>query len=198
MADEAGICNSALSKIGASRIVSLTEGSKSANFCAEQYPKIRDKLLRRHIWNFAVERAKLAKISTAPVSGFDNQYQLPSDWLRTIAVHDNDAGVGTLRYKMENRKILTNADEVWLRYIKQIIDANEMTSDFVEALASALAREAAIPLANSNTLKKDMADEHLRDLRVARSTDAIEDFPDDIPEGSWVNIRHGALDVGTR
>jgi hypothetical protein len=87
MASEVGICNSALIKIGASRITSLTEGSKNANLCAEQYAKLRDAELRAHLWNFATSRQKLAQISGAPVSGFEFHYQLPSDWVRTVAVY---------------------------------------------------------------------------------------------------------------
>ncbi len=196
MADEAGICNSALSKIGASRIVSLTEGSKSANFCAEQYPKIRDLLLRRHIWNFAKSRAKLARIATDPISGFQHQYQLPSDWIRTIAVHDNSEGSGSLAYRIEGMAVLADAAEIWLTYVRQVTDANQMTADFREALAILLAKEGAIPLAQSNTLNALMRDELRSALRQVRSTDAIEDFPDQLPEGSWASVRHGALEGG--
>ena len=62
MASVVGICNSALVKIGATRIISLTEGSKNANLCDEQYEKVRNDLLRSHAWNFATARRKLARL----------------------------------------------------------------------------------------------------------------------------------------
>ena len=197
MADEVGICNSALSKIGATRIVSLTEGSKNANFCAEQLAKLRDQLLRRHLWNFAKARALLPRLSEAPVFGFDHQYQLPADWLRSLSLHDNDAGSGAVAYRIEGRRILSDASELYLVYIRQVTDPNQMTADFREALAFLLAKEAAIPIAQSNSLKQDMKEELIRALRQVRSTDAIEDFPEALPEGSWAAARHGGR-VGGR
>lgn len=191
MADETGICNSALSKVGATRIVSLIDGTKNANFCAEQYEKLRDQLLRRHIWNFAKARAKLAKLTPAPAFGFDNAFQLPSDWLRTVSVHDNDQGLGVIPYAIEGRSILADSEDVYLIYVKIVTDPNQMTADFRETLAVLLAREAAIPIAHSNSLKQDMKDDLRKALREARGTDAIEDYPEEFPVGSWDEARHG-------
>jgi len=53
------ICNSALLKIGASTIVSLSDSSVEAEACNEQYTKLRDELLRSHPWNFAMKRVFL-------------------------------------------------------------------------------------------------------------------------------------------
>ena len=62
MASVLGICNSGLIKLGASTIMSLTEGTKNANLCNEQFAKLRDEVLRGHNWNFAIARAKLAQL----------------------------------------------------------------------------------------------------------------------------------------
>ena len=71
MASEVGICNSALVKIGEPTITALDQGGKAASTCNELYEKLRDELLRRHQWNFAVARAKLARLSETPAFGFD-------------------------------------------------------------------------------------------------------------------------------
>lgn len=191
MATEIGICNSALSKIGVTRaIASLTEGSKTANACNEQYVKLRDDLLRAHTWNFAITRAELQASATAPASEYDFAYQLPSDWIRTVAVHDNDAGEGAVEYRIEGRQILANAPRAWLKYVKRVVDPNEMPADFREALALMLAAELAAPIANSNTLKTTLAAEFQRKHRKAKSTDAVEDYPESMPAGSWVTARN--------
>lgn len=191
MATDTGICNSALLKIGATRISSLTQGTKNANACQEQYEKLRDDLLRQHAWNFAVKRRKLAQLTEAPTYEFDHAYQLPTDWLRVLAVHDNDAGHGTVEYRIEEAKtLLSSSDEIWLTFVRQVVDANEMTPDFRETLAAYLARELAIPIAESNSLWERMDIDYRRRLRRARSADSIEDFPARRPAGSWVNARH--------
>ncbi|MDJ0951651.1 MAG: hypothetical protein QNJ94_22300 [Alphaproteobacteria bacterium] len=189
MATEVGICNSALAKIGAKRIASLTEGSKNANICNEQYEKLRDDLLRAHVWNFAVTRRQLARLSEAPAFEFQYKYQLPSDWLRTISVHDNAEGAGTVAYRIEGRTLHTAAEQVYLRYVRRAEDPNEMTADFREVLATLIARELAIPLANSNTLFQLMDDRFRGRFRRARSADSVEDFPDRMPAGSWATAR---------
>ena len=189
MASEVGICNSALIKIGAARITALTEGSKNANLCNEQYAKLRDAELRGHDWNFAVARAKLAQIAGTPPSGFDYWYQLPSDWLRTIAVHASDADTGDLKYEIKGDRLLSDAVDVYLVYIRQVTDPNEMDTLFREALAYRIAAELAIPIAASGTLHDRMLRNYRDAAMRAKGVDAIEDYPKRFPQSAWVSAR---------
>ena len=189
------IVNKSLRMIGATRITSLTDGSTNANAANDIYTEVRDELLRSHPWNFATKRAKLAQSATTPTFEFDYAYPLPSDWIRTVSVHDNDAGYGTLFYRMEmngtQKAILANSDSVYLRYIYQASDPNQMTADFRAALASALARDLAIALSSSNTLQEQMSIKTVRDISRARSTDALGSSPELRPRGSWAISRGG-------
>ena len=94
------IVNKSLRMIGATRITSLTDGSTNANAANDIYTEVRDELLRSHPWNFATKRAKLAQSATTPTFEFDYAYPLPSDWIRTVSVHDNDPRYGTLFYPL--------------------------------------------------------------------------------------------------
>lgn len=189
------IVNAALRRIGGSRINSLTDGSTNGNIASDLYTEVRDDLLRGHPWNFATKRRKLARSSTAPAFEFDHAYPLPSDWLRTISVHDNDAGHGTILFRVEivedQRCIVTSSDEVYLRYVYRVTDPNLMTADFRTAFSYALARDMAIPVASSNTLQNQMAGLAERRLSKARSTDAMGGFPELRPRGSWASSRGG-------
>ncbi|KKK94325.1 hypothetical protein LCGC14_2684020, partial [marine sediment metagenome] len=62
MASEVGICNEALSEIGAASILALDQDDKNARECNKRYASLRDKLLRAHPWNFAGARAKLGQL----------------------------------------------------------------------------------------------------------------------------------------
>ena len=190
MASIVGICNSALIKLGASTIMALTEGSKNANLCNEQFDKQRDDLLRGHNWNFATARQQLAQLATAPVFGFDHAYQLPSDWLRTVTAYDNDAGLGSARYKIEGRMLLSSADAIYLRYIHQVTDPNEMDAAFRETLAWKIAADLALPITQSSTTRNEMQEGLRTALVRARGVDAFEDFPDEMPESAWVTERN--------
>ena len=189
MASIVGICNSALIKLGASTIMSLTEGSKNANLCNEQYEKLRDDLLRAHLWNFASARAKLAQLADSPVFEFDYAYQLPSDWLRTVSVHDSDAGSGAVLYKLEGRTLLSFSNEIWIRYVRSITDPNDMDAAFREALAFRIATDLALPITQSSSALNEMKEGFRTAFLRARSVDALDDYPEEMPESNWVMER---------
>lgn len=195
MPSETDVANAALRLLGASRITSFTDGSKEANAVQDLYEELRDDLLRSHPWNFATKRQKLAQSSTAPVYEFDHAYPLPSDWLRTIAVHDNDGGSGTFLYRAEQvggqMAIVASADDVWLTYVSRVTDPNLMDVNFRKALEVALAREMAIDLTSSNTLEEQLSKRADRVLARARSADGMGGFPRQRPRGSWAMSRHG-------
>ena len=193
MVAETDIINVALRNIGGSRIDSLDDGSTNANIARDIYAELRDNLLRSHPWNFATKRQKLAQSSTTPTFEFDYGYPLPNDWLRTISVHDNDAGTSTVYHKMEQHDgvncIMCSSNEVWLRYVAQVTDPNKMTADFRYALENALSRDMAIPVASSNTMQDSFTTKARRALSQARSSDGMGGFPERRPRGSWIETR---------
>jgi hypothetical protein len=189
MASVTGIANNALRYLGATRITDIADGTKNATVIADVYAETRDDLLRGHLWNFATERVKLARLATAPAFGFSYAYALPSGWLRTAGVHDNEAGIGTIVYREEGNAILTDSEDVYLSYVKRIEDPNLMTADFRRALAAALAEICAIPISDSGTLQDRMEKKAKSKLLQARSTDALAGTPGQRPHGSWITRR---------
>ena len=195
MPAETDVINRGLRLIGAQPIVSRTDGTPPANAANDIYDEVRLALLQSHPWNFATKRVKLAQSSTTPIFEFDYGYPLPSDWVRTVSVHDNDAGHGTVLFRMEiigtQRAIVTSSDEIWLRYIADISDPNLMTADFRKALEESLGRDLAIPLASSNRMQNDLAKQAALSISAARSSDAMGSFPEFRPRGSWTSSRGG-------
>jgi len=195
MSTDTDLVNTALRRIGANPITSLADGSTNANTVNDIYTELRDDLLRSHPWNFATKRVKLAQSATTPVFEFDYGYPLPADWLRTMSVHDNDAGHGTILYRMElingQKSILTSRSEIWLRYVSIVTDTNLMSADFRNALSFVIARDLSIPLASSNTLEERMSKKADRAIARARSSDSMGGFPELRPRGSWASARGG-------
>lgn len=195
MPGETDVINTAARLVGASAITSITDGTTTANVASDLYEELRDHLLRCHPWNFATKRVQLARSATAPAFEFDYAYVLPADWLRTISVHDNDAGHGTLFYRMEQVAsqlvLVASSDQVYLRYIARVEDPNLMALDFRRTLEVSLARDFAIPLASSNTLHDALSRQAERLLAQARSSDAMGGSPELRPRGSWASSRGG-------
>jgi hypothetical protein len=134
------ICNLALGHLGEARITSLDEDSVSARACVLHYNSVRDEVLRSHRWNFAQDRKVLSALEELPAFGWARQYSLPVDCLRVLEVNGSEAGdVLSSEYIVEGRRILTNAEEVRLVYVRQISDVSQFDAVFVRAFALRLA-----------------------------------------------------------
>ncbi len=191
------IVNVALRRIGSSRITDIVGDEAEAVVANDLFSEVLDDLLRQHAWNFATKREKLAQLTEVPTFEFDHGYTLPADWLRTVSVHPNDAGAGTMLYREEilddKRVILTSADDVYLRYIARVEDPNLWSADFRNAMSMTLARDMAIPLGNSNTMHASFDKLSRSAIARARSSDAMGSSPERMPRGSWVTRRGRSL-----
>lgn len=194
MATEAGIANAALQLIKVSRrIASLTENTKISNTIEEVFTEVRDQLLEMHKWNFAVKRVQLARLSTTPVSEWDHEYNLPSDFIRFISIRAGSDGLGDVDYNLEDGKILTDSATLYLRYVSRVTDPNLMTPLFRAAFSMQLASRLAVALANSSTLQDKLEKRFDKiSLPQAKSADALQDMAEGLPESSWVTARYGA------
>ncbi|MDQ3096275.1 MAG: hypothetical protein M3Q82_10065, partial [Actinomycetota bacterium] len=166
-ATELDLVNAALRRVGARAIAAVSDSTPSGALAGDVVSFEREDLLRAHPWNFATARTGLTRLAATPAFEFEYAYGLPADWLRTVAVHDNDAGLGTLIYKHESvlvsatwtPAILTDAEEVWLRYVRATSDVNIMPSAFRKVLILRLAKIFAINPSNSTTLYQVLDEE---------------------------------------
>jgi hypothetical protein len=181
----AQIVNIALVPLRRATITSLTDGSPSANDANAIYAETLQRLLRRHDWNFARKRLKLAQEVGTPVSGFDYSYQLPPDFVRAIVVSDSDTGRRGIPYRLEQDSILSNASQIYLTYIYDVTSEAMMPPDFRDYLAYTLG----VSLAKTKSMREEMKEERDRARTVAMSVDSIEDDVDFIPEDTWVTDR---------
>lgn len=194
MSSKTEIANIALGLIGGTRITSFTDGTKNANLISDVYDPLRRHLLA-YPWNFSTTRVQLAQLTSTPAFEYDYAYALPSDWIYTVAVHDNESGLGTIEYREEQQDsqnvILSNSNQVYLLYAKDEADTNIWSANFRRAMATALARDLSIGIANSNNLQQSMSRMANRALNIAKATDSITDFPRNRPRGTWANSRNG-------
>ncbi len=174
MASIVEICNSALNQLGASTILALTENSKNGRICNSRYDTVKDAVLRSHPWNCATKRQILAQDIDTPAWGFVNQYTLPSDCLRVLAIQNYDSD-----YKIEGRKILSNDEEINLIYISSISDPNLMDVLLREVIGSALAADIAYAVTANAAISRKMEERYLLKLKEARHADASEGYNTD-------------------
>jgi len=193
---DVSICNSALSKLGAERISSLSNATKEGKLCKEQYAKRRDALLQSHPWNFAVTRRSLAESATyTPPFEYEKAFVVPNDVLRVLVIDANiPLQIGEKKWAVEidpdtNQKVLlSNVDSVAIKYIKSVPEAF-FTPLFSELLALDLAKDWAWNLTQSNTVLQLVSREFEDKLKAARSYDAQEGSPPQVDADDWLLAR---------
>lgn len=202
MASTVDICNQALIKVGAQRIVSLNDGTKQATLLNTIFDAKRDAELASHPWTFAIKRATLPPSTTAPTFGWGYAYPLPADCLSLVEVGDNftfyDGSVGAdpesggPLFAVEGGAILTDqGTSLDVRYIYRVTNTGLMPALFCEALACRLAAELCESL-TQNLAKREAAwGERKQAIREAKRVNAIEMPPQRIPPTSWVRALEG-------
>ena len=172
MSSPLDICNSALIKLGARTITSLSQDIKEARLCNVRYPFVRDEVLENGNWNFATKRAELAQDVTAPVWGFEYSYQIPADCLGVIDVEHPE-----IPWRVEGDKIVTNSSTLSIQYIRREDNVSLFTPMFIEALALRLAWDLAYPILQSGTQVDFWRSAYENFVKQARSKDAQTGTP---------------------
>lgn len=196
-------CNSALQKLGAGRILSLSDNTREARACNVAYDSNRRDELRKYYWSFAMKRVVLAPDATAPAFEYTYAFTLPSDFLRIILPND-----ATLDWKKEGKKILTNwptspqfqsatknpntlgSPSLALRYIADITDEASWDPSFYNVFSISLALDLVEELTQSNQKKQALMEEYKDAIGQARKADAFEKLPLDAPDDMWWLARY--------
>jgi hypothetical protein len=187
MNTQINIVNSALLKLGATRISSITQNTKSAIHMNAIWAQILDCVLRAHPWHFAKKRVTLVPNATTPPYEYDFTYDLPGDWIRPLEPEHNDCD-----FVVESNQILTNWNPLNIAYIFRNTDPSTWDACFCEAMAWRLANEAAYDLTQNTAVVGWTAKGYLAQLAEARAMNGVENnnFPA-LEADTWTDARKG-------
>jgi len=139
-------------------------------------------------WSFLMTRESLGKLSTTPIFGWENQFQLPADYIRIVEFNREDVwDYPKDRFEREGNRLLTNEDVAEIKYIRYESDTTQFDPLFVEALAVYIASKIATVMRQDEALARDLANEFAREkLPTARRIDGTDRKPQqyDIAVGS--------------
>jgi hypothetical protein len=169
------LCARAHLKFGANRIGSFVETTLEAEIAANLYPTVRDALLSAHPWNFATSQQRLVQSAIAPIADYEHAFDLPADCIRVLSAGTDDRGQG-LTYKILQRRLLTDADDIVLTYIMRPLET-DFPPFFDCTLIAHLAAEFCIPLTDSTSRWEALQKAADHELRRARLIDAQEETP---------------------
>lgn len=175
MNSETEVANAALIAVGEAQVTSIDQDSTAARLCARLLPRHRDGLLREFDWNFARAQAALAALDETPAHTWLYAYQLPADCLALLGSDiDTSDRVGSAEaapWEVQGRRVLTGIPApLNIVYTRQVTAVGEMDAAFTEAWALRVARDLAMPLAQSAGLRDLLARDYLRAVRLARGT----------------------------
>jgi hypothetical protein len=182
MLSEVSICNQALGYLGANPITSFADQSTTAELCRNNYPYIRDAVLEECMWSFATVRATS---TTADRDDWGQAYKhaVPLDWLKVLRCYTNVSSndpsewIQSCGWRREGRFILAEDDNLYMLGVKRVTDTGMFNSMFVQALATRLAAEMAVPITENLKMyetywilyNKKIMDAESRDGAEARS-----------------------------
>lgn len=199
------IVNVALGRIHVDRVSSYTsDTSETAVKVRDHYDHVRRDVLASHNWNFALKRAVLAPLSASPVSGKEFGFELPGDFIRLVSVHSDDRDYSrSPRYRLEimdvsgseKKVILSDHNPLYIRYVYDLENANVMSAGFRDCFAWALARDLSAAIPGKVTLFDALDRKYEKRLRRVSASDAIQDFPEDRPQGTWADSRNSGNDL---
>jgi hypothetical protein len=182
------IANMALAKIGSdSFITSFDDGTKASRHISIFYNPIRDSLIRSHLWRFARKQYQLAPLVDQPLFDGGYYFQIPTDCLRVVTP-DEEYFKTYGRWSVEGDKILADTNVLNIVGLQRVTNTALFDSIFTEALATKLAHELCMPMAQSeslkNVLRNDMREIIIRAAHVGATEQDSQKFISEVLVGS--------------
>lgn len=193
MTTATSICSNAVLLLGAQSINDLyVDVTDRATLAANLYPEIRDMVLRSHPWKCATKRVSLAPDVATPAFGWDYQFALPGDWLRTLSVGNEGCPID---FTEEGQKILSDDNPCLLRYIFRNTTEASWDTMLIAAMTMAVKTACAYPITMSQAVADAAQNELQNLLKRARAVDGQDVPPQTLGDFRLLSARMGS---GTR
>lgn len=184
------VCNSAITKVGGQSILSIDDNTTEARICKLRFAPCRKIVIRRHPWNFAIDRVVTAPEVGSPAFGYTYKHPFPATLLRVLEVGCD------VPYRIEGRYILADSDSLDLKYLKDVEDPTTWDELFGEALACYLAWDIAYKITQKQGVREELWQAYKDTLRDAKSVDAQEERDHEIEANLLVDSRFDGTSPG--
>lgn len=181
------LTNTALLKLGATKITSFSDGSAEADIADALYVPIRDAMLSAYPWSFATTQVSLASPATAPIADYTYAFTLPTDHVRTLSVGSGTSGSG-VNFRLSGTRIQTDTNPIILTYIRKPAETT-FPPYFDLALIARLSAELCVPLTENSARAEVLYRLAEQEFTRARGIDAQQDTPRSITRYSLVDVR---------
>ena len=206
MSTRLGIVNAALIKMGEPKQEDLD--TYPASEVDSRYEALRDWLLRRYRWNFAMTRAKLEAETeedgeefVSPAFGFTYRFAVPEDMGRFVGIYNEFGPLQNYTdsaepYKIEGGFILADIQPLYCFYVRGDVEPEEFDASFTELLTCLLASDTCYRINANEKLATRLFNEAQYLLDVAKRASAVETGAEYIQSSVWLDSRYPyALDL---
>lgn len=197
--------NGALKELGQRRLSDTGEAIQSARELVSVYDETVAECLEAGSWNFAIETIKAAAdTGITPEFGYTEVFAKPSDWIKTIAVSDDEYfSLPMLNFYDDASFWSADSTPIYVRYVSNDtglgLELNRWPARFTRYVQLELADRVCMILTQNGTLKDAIAKERDKKKKEALNFDAMnESQPKFPPPGSWVQSRGGRIGRGDR
>ena len=195
MATKTEIINKAMTLVGATPIVSITDDTNNARIVSRVYDLSLRSLLSECGWNFAIKRVLLATSADTLAwynTGCTVVYAKPSDCIRIFGTNDDNA-----TWYEEGDYIVSDTTGLGLRYVQYIDTTSKFPNSFIEALIDLLCSNIAFMIINSAKIAETYLKKYESvSLSKARSENAQIGMQQYMKDDAWTLAKYG--DTGAR
>tara|TARA_Y100000592_G_scaffold52570_1_gene83043 strand:+ start:259 stop:852 length:594 start_codon:yes stop_codon:yes gene_type:complete len=165
------VCSRALILIGADPITSFDDNTNEALVASNMYEDIARASLVNSRWRFSTNQVVMNRLTAAPTGRYDAAYQLPSGWLMTHTVTQND---NPIDYQIYGDKVFCDVDSTAVLVLDYTYRAEEQDwpSYFTVAVEYELATVFSVSLARDQQLATLMGQQAQFQMAKARNLDS--------------------------
>ena len=145
-------------------------------------------------YEYTFTGATFTSVKDAPLFQFKHIHTLPTDYIRATYVTNSDEvyeyGKPVVDYNIEDNKILSNFENLWMCYEKEPTPA-AMDSLFAQAFATLLAARLAVPLVGERSLSLSLIEEFNKVIMPeARRINAFEKRESPTVDSEWLEATY--------
>lgn len=183
------IVNKALTKVGASPVVSIEDDTEQARVVSRVYELALRSILSECKWNFATRR-KLLSISAFEFEWYENSekyvYSKPADCVRIISTNDKHSV-----WREEGDYILSDTANLGIRYVTYLDDPSKYSHAFIDAFVDKLCADISYSIVNSASLGDTFFEKYEKmSLPKAMAINGQIGKQIDIVDDEWENAKY--------
>ena len=198
MATKLALFNNALIELGHKPVSDTGETVTAARTLGRVFDGVVEECLANASWNFAMETIKATSdTGVNPGFGYSEVFAKPSDWLRTMAVsQDEYFTFPEINYFDDSNFWSADYSPLYIRYVSNDtglgLDLTRWPQLFTRYVELELALRTCYKLTQSRELAKDIKIDRNKARLNAKNVDAMDEAnPKFAPPSSWTTARQG-------